>query len=153
MRICHIMSGDLWAGAEAQLATAASYLVDRPEVKLTVVVLNEGWLAGELRRLGVPVAVVAEREHNPLAIVIFLTRFFRDNGVDVIHTHRYKESILGTIFTGCLEEETRVGPYAAVVPTITGSAWITGISQYVLDAEDPFPDGFTVGDLWAGGRS
>ena len=53
------------------------------------------------------------------------------------------------MFTGRLVEETRVGPYPAVVPTITGSAWITGISQYVLDAEDPFPEGFTVGDLWA----
>ncbi|MBV9578667.1 MAG: proline racemase family protein [Chloroflexi bacterium] len=60
------------------------------------------------------------------------------------------EGILGTVFTGCLVEETRVGPYAAVVPTITGSAWISGISQYVLDAEDPFPEGFTVGDLWPG---
>jgi proline racemase len=59
------------------------------------------------------------------------------------------EGILGTTFTGCLVEETRVGVYPAVVPTITGSAWITGISQYVVDAEDPFPDGFTVGDLWA----
>jgi proline racemase len=59
------------------------------------------------------------------------------------------EGILGTTFTGCLLEETRVGPYPAVVPTITGSAWITGISQYVLDAEDPFPEGFTIGDLWA----
>jgi proline racemase len=59
------------------------------------------------------------------------------------------EGILGTTFIGKLVEETRVGPYAAVVPTITGSAWITGISQYVLDAEDPFPEGFTVGDLWA----
>lgn len=58
------------------------------------------------------------------------------------------ESILGTVFTGCLEAETQVGPYAAVVPTLTGSAYITSISQYVLDAEDPFPEGFTVGDLW-----
>jgi proline racemase len=58
------------------------------------------------------------------------------------------EGILGTTFTGCLVEETRVGAYNAVVPTLTGSAWITGISQYVLDAEDPFPEGFTVGDLW-----
>lgn len=58
------------------------------------------------------------------------------------------ESILGTQFIGCLVEETTVGPYKAVVPTITGSAWITSISQYVLDAEDPFPEGFTVGDLW-----
>jgi proline racemase len=59
------------------------------------------------------------------------------------------EGILGTTFTGCLVEETRVGDYPAVVPTITGTAWISGISQYVLDPEDPFPEGFTVGDIWA----
>jgi proline racemase len=59
------------------------------------------------------------------------------------------EGILGTTFTGRLVERASVGQYSAVVPTITGSAWITGISQYVLDAEDPFPEGFTVGDLWA----
>jgi proline racemase len=58
------------------------------------------------------------------------------------------EGILGTVFTGCLESETRVGKYPAVVPTLSGSAYITAISQYVVDAEDPFPDGFTVGDLW-----
>jgi proline racemase len=59
--------------------------------------------------------------------------------------------ILGTTFTGCLVEQTRVGPYPAVVPTITGRAWITALAQYVLDAEDPFPEGFTVADIWAGG--
>ncbi len=59
------------------------------------------------------------------------------------------EGILGTIFTGRLVEKTRVGPYDAVVPTLSGTAWITGIAQYVLDPEDPFPDGFTVGDIWA----
>jgi proline racemase len=58
------------------------------------------------------------------------------------------ESVLGTLFTGRLIEETTVGPYRAVVPTITGRAWITGIAHYVVDAEDPFPEGFTVGDLW-----
>jgi proline racemase len=58
------------------------------------------------------------------------------------------EGILGTVFTGRLVEETAVGPYRAVVPTITGRAWITGFAQYVVDAEDPFPEGFTVGDIW-----
>jgi proline racemase len=58
------------------------------------------------------------------------------------------EGILGTVFTGRLVEETRVGPYRAVVPTLSGSAWITGLAQYVLDPEDPFPEGFTVGDIW-----
>jgi proline racemase len=59
------------------------------------------------------------------------------------------EGILGTTFTGCLIEETRVGPYAAVVPALSGQAWITGFANYVLDPDDPFPEGFTVGDIWA----
>ena len=58
------------------------------------------------------------------------------------------EGILGTIFTGRLIEETRLGVHRAVVPTLTGRAWITGFAQYVVDPEDPFPNGFTVGDIW-----
>ena len=59
------------------------------------------------------------------------------------------EGILGTVFTGRLLEETRIGGHLAVVPQITGQAWITGIADYVVDPTDPFPDGFTVGDIWA----
>jgi proline racemase len=59
------------------------------------------------------------------------------------------EGILGTVFTGRLLEETTIGGRAAVVPEITGQAWITGIADYVLDPTDPFPDGFTIGDIWA----
>jgi proline racemase len=58
------------------------------------------------------------------------------------------EGVLGTIFTGTLLEETRVGPYRAVVPQLSGTAWITAFAQYVVDPEDPFPEGFTVGDIW-----
>ena len=60
----------------------------------------------------------------------------------------HHEGILGTVFTGRLVEETTVGAYRAVVPELSGRAWITGFAQYVLDAEDPFPEGFTVGDIW-----
>ena len=59
------------------------------------------------------------------------------------------ESILGTLFTGRLIEETKIGPYTAVVPTLSGQGWITGMANYVLDPTDPFPQGFTVGDIWA----
>ena len=58
------------------------------------------------------------------------------------------EGILGTIFTGRLIEETQIGPYQAVVPTITGRAWITGRASYELQEDDPFPEGFTLGDIW-----
>ena len=55
------------------------------------------------------------------------------------------ESIIGSLFYGKLIEETKVGPYPAVVPTITGSAYIMGIQQFVLDPRDPFPAGFHLG--------
>ncbi len=58
------------------------------------------------------------------------------------------EGVLGTIFTGTLVRETTVCGRKAVVPTLTGSAWITGRAEYVLDPTDPFPEGFTVGDIW-----
>ena len=64
----------------------------------------------------------------------------------------HHEGILGTVFTGRLVRETRVGPYPAVVPTLSGHAWITGFAQYVVDPEDPFPEGFTVGDIWGAGE-
>ena len=54
------------------------------------------------------------------------------------------ESVIGTRFTGRLVEETEVGGRPAVVPEITGRAWITGMGQYLLDAEDPFPAGFAL---------
>ena len=58
------------------------------------------------------------------------------------------EGILGTVFTGRGRWRTTVGEYRAIVPTITGQAWITGFASYVVDPTDPFPDGFTIGDIW-----
>ncbi|MEU1308250.1 proline racemase family protein [Streptomyces cinnamoneus] len=52
------------------------------------------------------------------------------------------ESFIGTEFTGRLVGESEVGGLPAVVPTITGRAWITGTAQYFLDPDDPFPGGF-----------
>ena len=54
------------------------------------------------------------------------------------------ESLIGTRFTGRLVEETRVGSYDAVVPEITGRAWVTGSGTYVLEPDDPFPAGFAL---------
>lgn len=115
LRVCHIMSADLWAGAEVQVATVASYLVGRPEIELTAVLLNEGPLAGELRRLGVPVTVLDEQRHNALAILLSLTRLLRDHPVDVVHTHRYKDTVLGAI-------AAKLGGVPCLVRTIHGQS-------------------------------
>ncbi|HEV2999963.1 MAG TPA: proline racemase family protein [Solirubrobacteraceae bacterium] len=52
------------------------------------------------------------------------------------------ESVIGTRFTGRVLSETTVAGRPAIVPEITGRAWITGIGQYLLDPTDPFPAGF-----------
>lgn len=59
-----------------------------------------------------------------------------------LHTDFINESFIGTQFTGRLVAETTVGGLPAVIPTITGRAWVTGTAQYHLDPDDPFPAGF-----------
>jgi proline racemase len=54
------------------------------------------------------------------------------------------ESFIGTHFVGRLVELDTVGDLPAVIPTITGRAWVTGTAQYVLDPDDPFPAGFVM---------
>ena len=61
-------------------------------------------------------------------------------GIDFVN-----ESVIGTRFSGRVVEETTVGGRPAVVPEITGRAWITGMGQYLLDPTDPFPAGFRLG--------
>jgi proline racemase len=55
------------------------------------------------------------------------------------------ESVIGTRFSGRIVEETTVAQRPAIVPEITGRAWITGMGQYLLADDDPFPAGFRLG--------
>jgi proline racemase len=60
------------------------------------------------------------------------------------------ESIIGTTFTGRLVAQTTMKDGRnAVVPSITGRAWVTQYCTVVCEPSDPFPEGYTVGDLWA----
>jgi glycosyltransferase involved in cell wall biosynthesis/protein-tyrosine-phosphatase len=113
MRICQVMTADLWAGAEVQLATTASYLTGRSDVEVTAVLFNEGRLAEELRRLGIDVTVIDEMRHSSPAIVWMLTRFFIERRIDLVHTHRCKDTVLGTI-------AAKLAGVAHVVRTVHG---------------------------------
>ncbi|GAA0443502.1 proline racemase [Acrocarpospora corrugata] len=59
-----------------------------------------------------------------------------------VGTEFVNESFIGTRFTGRLTGETTVDDRPAVIPEITGRAWITGTAQYFLDPLDPFQKGF-----------
>jgi|SRR5665648_11860 len=54
------------------------------------------------------------------------------------------ESIIGTMFKGKVLEEVQVGEFKGIIPEITGSAYITGFNQFVIDGEDPLKYGFTL---------
>jgi proline racemase len=59
-----------------------------------------------------------------------------------LHTDFINESIIGSRFIGRLVGATTVAGLPAVLPTVTGRAWITGMAQYLLDPSDPYPAGF-----------
>jgi trans-L-3-hydroxyproline dehydratase len=59
-------------------------------------------------------------------------------------------SVIGSTFDGRIVEETTVGGRPAIVPAIRGSAWITGVTQLLVDPDDPFPEGYLLSDTWPG---
>ena len=59
-------------------------------------------------------------------------------------------SIIGSRFDCRVEAETTVGGRAAIVPSISGRAWITGTKQLMLDPADPWPEGYRLSDTWNG---
>ena len=58
------------------------------------------------------------------------------------------KALIGTEFIGRVRGTATVGGEPAILPSLTGSAWITAFHQYVLDPSDPFPTGFRLGDTW-----
>src|SRR5207302_3897623 len=59
-------------------------------------------------------------------------------------------SVIGSTFDGRIGSETTVGGRPAIAPAIHGSAWITGITQVIVDPTDPFPEGYLLSDTWPG---
>lgn len=57
-------------------------------------------------------------------------------------------SLIDTEFQCKILESTQVGGRPAVVPQVSGRAWLTGISNYGIDPDDPFPNGYRLSDTW-----
>ncbi|MCF6093679.1 proline racemase family protein [Microaerobacter geothermalis] len=62
-----------------------------------------------------------------------------------LHVEFVHESIINSTFVGKLLDVQQVGKYQAVIPQITGSAWITGMHQFIIEKDDPYPEGFLIG--------
>ena len=92
--ICHVAVGDLWAGAEVQLNVLLSKLVQRAEMDLSVILFNEGRLEKEIESLGIPVRVFPESQWGSGKMFLELVREFKKSNIRIIHTHKYKDTIL-----------------------------------------------------------
>lgn len=110
IRVCHLATGDLWAGAEVQLTLLVSSLQGMPEFDTSVVLLNDGGPASELRRRGISTTVIPESRHTSASVVRQLVGHFARHRVDILHTHNFKDNVLGILSTlpreGCRRVRT-----------------------------------------------
>ncbi|MEX2475919.1 glycosyltransferase [Marinobacter sp.] len=95
--VTHVISGDLWAGAEVQVFNLCQALQSSGEVDVTVVVFNHGVLHEKLTSLGIPVTLADERKLGSWAIAIAISRHCKRVGSQIVHTHGFKENVLGII--------------------------------------------------------
>jgi glycosyltransferase involved in cell wall biosynthesis len=81
-----------------------------PEFDTSVILLNDGGPAAELRRRGISTTVIPESRHTAASIVRQLVRHFARHPVDVLHTHNFKDNVLGILATlprkGCRRVRT-----------------------------------------------
>jgi glycosyltransferase involved in cell wall biosynthesis len=94
MRICHLISGDLWAGAEVMAFNLLRELRKLPNLDLSVIIFNEGRLAEELNGQKIALWVLDEHRESFPRIVLKVRALLRKRLPQIIHSHRYKENIL-----------------------------------------------------------
>ena len=59
-------------------------------------------------------------------------------------------SVIGSEFLCGIAAKTNIGNRSAILPTVSGRAWITGTHQHMLDPDDPWPEGYRIADTWPG---
>jgi len=99
IKVVHIISGDLWAGAEVMAFNLISSLIGSSDLHITIILLNEGRLAEELRNLGLIVHIINEKLLNFVEILQKTQTIIYRNSSDIIHTHRYKENLLAFLIS------------------------------------------------------
>lgn len=97
MRVVHILSGDVWGGAETQVHTLVRTLRSTNEADVSVLLFNDGLTAQRLREHGIPIHILDESKHGFMTLVWGLTRWLKRMQPNVLHSHGYKECVIGTM--------------------------------------------------------
>jgi len=94
IRVCHIISGDLWAGAEVVVYNLLKNIKKYEHMEVSAIFLNEGRLANEIRHLDIPVDVVNETNRSFFQLIKDTRNIIIRKSPNIIHSHRYKENII-----------------------------------------------------------
>ena len=97
LKILHITSGDLWAGEEVQLYNLVTSLQSIEDLSVVVVIFNPGILAEKLSASGIKTYLFPETDFSFHSLIRKTRSVVHIEMPDVIHTHRYKENIIGAI--------------------------------------------------------
>jgi len=95
--VTHVVSGDLWAGAEVQVYNLCRALQATNRVAPTAVVFNAGILHDKLRELGIPVTLADETKLGPITIARTIASHCKEHNSRIVHTHGFKENVLGIL--------------------------------------------------------
>ena len=97
IKVCHIISGDLWAGAESQVYQLVTNLSKNPSFEIYFIILNEGILFDKINKTGIQAHFIDEKNKNFLEIYKEAKNFLNPNNISILHSHRYKETILASL--------------------------------------------------------
>lgn len=93
--VVHLVSADLWAGAEVATFHLLRALAERGDLEVRALLLNPGELERRLREARIPVAVEPESGRGFASLAVAVRRQLRD--ADLVHAHRYKEDVLAAL--------------------------------------------------------
>lgn len=97
--VCHLISGDLWAGAEVMAHHLLSALADTNTVVVSAIVFNNGRLATELKNAGIDVMVIEESRYSFPILIYKVYLVLRTKKINILHSHRRKENMLALLVT------------------------------------------------------
>lgn len=95
LRVVHLLSADLWAGAEVATLHLLDALHRRSDVDVRVIALNPGAFAARAQERGIAVQIVPEALLGPARLLREIRR--RTADADLLHSHRYKENLLAAL--------------------------------------------------------
>ncbi len=97
-KVLHLLTGDLWAGAEVVTYELLAELVKYNDIKLYAVVFNQGVLADKIKALGIQTYVFSEQD-SLYRQFINIYKAVKGLNIDIIHSHKFKEDFISVLLS------------------------------------------------------